>query len=124
VGHSPIFRPLRSAPSWMEKALTYFRKPSAADVHRLASVILEPGFNQPGQCLPLAASSDVYVIVALRTPIFPDQVVLTHVSKVKQILTAGVRFVPADCRSFHLNLLTSSLLVCVSGHSLRYLECT
>ena len=81
LDHSPVFQPM-NAMSWKEKVYTYFNQPH---IHPLASIILQPGFNQPGQCLPLAASSNVHVQIALRMPIFPDQVTLTHVSKVTKV---------------------------------------
>ncbi|MCO5612378.1 hypothetical protein L7F22_066645 [Adiantum nelumboides] len=78
VGHSLAFTPASSAPSWIDKIPTFLIR--STRIHPLAHIILQPSFNQPGQCLPLA-TSNVYVEVALRTPIYADQVTLSHVSK-------------------------------------------
>ncbi|KAI5080891.1 hypothetical protein GOP47_0004074 [Adiantum capillus-veneris] len=78
VGHSPAYKPTSTTPSWVDRIPTLFMR--STRIHPLAHIILQPSFNQPGQCLPLA-SSKVYVEVALRTPIYADQVTLSHVSE-------------------------------------------
>ncbi|KAH6559161.1 hypothetical protein KP509_1Z025400 [Ceratopteris richardii] len=79
VGHSAAYKPSSSSSfKWFDRIHGFLARSGA--LHPLAPMILQPSFNQPGQCLPLAGS-DVYVEVALRTAIFPDQVTLSHVSK-------------------------------------------